>query len=533
MPIAARIMLLSTLFACLLLAGAGRADSAYAFLHKAQAPSFKPGHTLPPLTRWAWPLDVDLQKELAERWGYALQIELSPTGRELERANAREAQLVALAAREPDRYPLAVACNRPWLEDPAFKAAINDDAYTRDAHGSKLSSFSPVMPDAYYQRAAETMAAGLARVQAKAPIRVVLNGGEHGLGVPGNATRGAKNLANWSADPAVTAARGQTPWPQWYSARRAHYEGIVSKAAREAAPKALYLYYPMTADPMRGLSDFHWQWTLGDWKDLRTLVSYPSASLYYNTDQLWATKYDLLTQALDATAYQIASGDRHSYPFVSGGWVPATISDDARYIGFLKSLYTAGALGAVAGYFDPKIRYNADQGRDCPAWVRQLMDLGQVHAAFTWLEDDLRNGDLLPGTERHRWSKDLPAYECVTGDPAVRVLARKHRAKDQWLISAWAADGPNRNVTVTIPDLGKVTLPARTAGSLYRALPGPKLILLDDDALCPSAGLAAKLAALDRSQAGGGRLLPAKSAHRKSPKVRPPTAITGVNGVQS
>ena len=44
------------------------------FLREAQAPAFKEGQTLLPLTRWAWPLSYEMNVELAQRWGYALDI---------------------------------------------------------------------------------------------------------------------------------------------------------------------------------------------------------------------------------------------------------------------------------------------------------------------------------------------------------------------------------------------------------------------------------------------------------------------------
>jgi hypothetical protein len=121
-----------------------------------------------------------------------------------------------------------------------------------------------------------------------------------------------------------------------------------------------------------------------------------------------------------------------------------------------------------------------------------MMSLGHVHALFSHLEDYLRHGDLLPGPDRHRWSTDLPAYEFPTGDAAARVLARKHRTRDEWLLTAWAAGGANREVSVTIPKLGELTLLARDTASVYLAVPGPNgpaATLLDPDGLNPSAAV--------------------------------------------
>jgi hypothetical protein len=43
------------------------------------------------------------------------------------------------------------------------------------------------------------------------------------------------------------------------------------------------------------------------------------------------------------------------------------------------------------------------------------------------------------------------------------------KGKPEWLITAWAADGVVRVVTVDIPELGKVDLAARPAGTVCTA----------------------------------------------------------------
>ena len=43
------------------------------YLAAQEAPDFREGHTLPPLTRYGWTLAFDARVELARRWGYALE----------------------------------------------------------------------------------------------------------------------------------------------------------------------------------------------------------------------------------------------------------------------------------------------------------------------------------------------------------------------------------------------------------------------------------------------------------------------------
>jgi hypothetical protein len=81
--------------------------------------------------------------------------------------------------------------------------------------------------------------------------------------------------------------------------------------------------------------------------------------------------------------------------------------------------------------------------------------------------DYLRNGDLLPGPNMHVWSKSQPAYELPTDDEDVRVVARKHQRRQEWLVTAWAAAGDARDVAIEIPELGQVQLHARPPGPIY------------------------------------------------------------------
>ncbi len=74
------------------------------------------------------------------------------------------------------------------------------------------------------------------------------------------------------------------------------------------------------------------------------------------------------------------------------------------------------------------------------------------------------------------------------------MVARKHRQKQQWLITAWAAGGPEREVRVEIPELGKTKLLARPSGTVYTATVKAgktELTIVDKDDMNPTAGLSA------------------------------------------
>jgi hypothetical protein len=41
------------------------------------------------------------------------------------------------------------------------------------------------------------------------------------------------------------------------------------------------------------------------------------------------------------------------------------------------------------------------------------------------------------------------------------------KGENQWLVGAWAADGVERSVSISVPDLGEYQVPARPEGTVY------------------------------------------------------------------
>ncbi len=495
----------AALAAILFLAPPAIAKTAIEHLREAPKPEFRAGHTLFPLTRWGWSMPFDVRVELAERWGYALELGQADERllKQLDDPQSVASRLAALTAADPKKYPLSVLTYRACL-DKNFTAALPPETWCRDADGNvigapKKRAWSPEAPDAVFQKAGAAAAEPIKALRQKAPVAMVLNGGEYALGVYGF----SKDA--WSGDPAVTRARGSTGWMEYISARKARQETIIADACRAACPdRQLYIYY-FNVCPHRDRYDTWWHWAW-DYPALKGTSDLPSSSIYYlefNTG--WTGDNDLLTLTLNAVAWQISAGQPLSYNWVCGGWTRDALGDKAfsgldRYTGFLKCYYAAGMLGACAGYFAyPKGGFDGDQGEAPPHWLGQITALAHVHALFSREEEFLRKGDLLAGPNRNKWSKDFPAYEFPTGDAAVRVLARRHRARPEWLIVAWAAGspgrpgptgGPDRDVSVTIPDLGPVRLQARPCGSVYRATlqsGRASLTRLDENGMVPTA----------------------------------------------
>ncbi|MCC6445025.1 MAG: hypothetical protein IT210_16405 [Armatimonadetes bacterium] len=457
-------------------------------LRNAPKPVFRKGHTLPPLTRWGWTMPYEVRVELAERWGYALELGgyvTEGTAKALEDPQSVESRLCALAAKDPKRYPLAV------LTVHGDFGTVPESAWTHEADGSLPEGkriWSPEAPDEIFRKAARDWSAHIRAVRRKAPIAMILNGGEYGLSVYGH------HGQYWSRDPKVRAARKERPWFDYISARKARQEEPISNAFRQAVPdRTLYLHYYTDGSPHRNRYPEWWTWAWG-YRWMRPISDIPNSSLYYlEFNSGWGGDNDLLTQALNAASQQIAAGDPLSYNWVCAGWVRPTMgeksfSDPKRYMGFLKCLYTAGMTGAVAGYFS----YPAEND---PQWLWQMTALGHAHALFSHLEPFLRKGDLLPGPNQHRWSKDLPAYELPAGSPGLRLLARKLKNRPEWLVTAWAAEGEDRKASADVPGLGRITVDARSCGNVYRfARVKGKLSRqwMDRDGMHPTAGMATR-----------------------------------------
>jgi hypothetical protein len=447
-------------------------------------PAFKAGHTLPPLTRFGWDMDDAVRIALAEDWGYALEFGVAGP-RQVENAltkpESREARLLALAIADPQRYPLCVASSR---ELP--KQNVPPEVWTRDAAGLFLNAkaqsldgnawqpdmptvYSPAAPDSFWQQAGELSAAPLRRLRERCRIAIVLNPGEYGLGVPGFAQ------AVWEQDPHILHLKGALPWPDFISQRKAHFQSLMTQAERAAAPdRLLYLFYTCGGGTNRNVFPGWADWS-DLWEHFNSLSDLPSNEAYYrHLNTGWTGERDMLTLCLNAAAREIIDGRPLSYNWLSAGWEDQeghSHGDLARWAGFLKCYYTAGMIGGNAGYYQflGKNGFSKPFLPDQPPhWLQQLTTLAHVHGLFSHIEDFLRHGDLLPGPDKHRISKDLPAYEFPTGDATVRVLARKHRDRAEWLVTAWAADGDARDVTVNLPELAAIKLTATPDGAVYR-----------------------------------------------------------------
>lgn len=473
------------------------------WLTNQRKPAFKPGHTMPRLTRYAYALPVDAAIKFCEDWGYALEfpypLAVNPENTynliyRLNDPNSPQSIIAALAKSDPVRYPLQAEITKhvsPEDQAPPGSFAQNASGqtlYSGVAHQTDGTTIpaGPVWsldaPLATWELFAKYRADGIRELNNRGiPLAYVLNGGEYGLGFWEN----SKDY--WYQDPRFSAGIAASVYGpgdkftfEHCSAMGEVSEHIIADAVKAAAPqRSLYINYTAGGRTERnrffGMPNYG-----GFWEHSRGQGDLPNNESYFKsngngfTEATGDGRRDILTQALNAKALEIQTGNPLSYNWISAGW-DGNEADEARWTGFLKCYYTSGMIGSNVGAYGSSKWQEIGHptfptSGQVPIHLRHMVISSHVHALFTHVEDLLRNGDLLPGPAQHEMSPDVPAYEFPTGEGVnSRVLARKHRTQNTWLITAWAADGPDRKVSVYIPELGNLTLEARAVGSVYKA----------------------------------------------------------------
>lgn len=481
-------------------------------------PVFKSGHTLLPLMYSSCAVSPTVQVEMMQNWGYSGQFD--------ESVNLTNSPVAQEIRNKPGTYPVAYAQPSLWPIFANYNGSNSrviqppPETYIRDAAGNIIFDdgrpiVSPTAPDSLFTRIGQLLGDRARAVEDSTgqPIRVVTNAGEYGLWLSG----GRDPAQLWGQDPRVMAdyqASGHTRWHDYISAAKARQERLIKEAmfARLARGRPFYFWYLESFGPERGRwAD--WRNAMFVWEQFFSrdrvpqVSDYGSPQMYFNYfNSGWSgvhpgqgIPHDALTQALRDIGGTIELGQKFVYPWVSLGWergnpasYAARISDDDLFLGMMKAYFTAGAIGAASGYFVCEgapfeaMRLNQAVGTTRPVQIRNVIQLSKAYALFTHLEPFLRDGDLLPGPNDHPYSAagsgvtkamefpavgetaQVPWGTRTATVPTARVLARKMRNADRWLVTAWANTGSDRNIRVTIdPRLGELTLNARRAGSVY------------------------------------------------------------------
>jgi hypothetical protein len=515
---------------CLFVSVAAWADVSPAeYLQLRPKPQFKPAHTLP---RLGWlatgALPETLKIEMATNWFYVVPWDDAyPWSiQALTNATTEQYRFAELARDYPETYKLQVGVYRYmfhsefytnffitpsaglFLTNSAGEFVNNDSTtWTDQFDYTKTKFISPEATAADWEAITDQQIEWLRIINSNTPVEYIIHIGENGMGTPGN------ELTGWLKDPRVQAGTNGLSTFMYASYQKGRELGFITKKINQHLPdRELFTYY---GTGFEGLRYVHPDLGLTFWTNatalngfssdiMNTNTDYPSFEMYFDgsmrftnaSDAVNSNNKDLLVRYLNAIGYNFNIGYSNNYTWTCGGWTMADsnrLAEITRYTGFLKCLYTGGMVGAIPGYYatstntEPTIfGINGFSGsfptNIVPHWLQQIEASSRVHAQFTWLEDWLFNATLISGPQKHFMSTDQPAYEFTNtvADATCRVMARKHNDRNEWLVTAWAAHGDARNVTVNIPDLGDITIEAAPEGNLYRATSSSSVRLLNE-----------------------------------------------------
>lgn len=479
----------------------------WAYLQSQPKPNFATGNTLPLLTRCGWDTQISTNThiELANNWGFTLPIDcLNANVTNIFNTNSVFNVFVNMASNNPTKYKLMIWMNIIWPQPiPSGFYCTNSAGMFVDMTGTNTwagpnaytNGHTPVMcpeaPDNYLQQAANYWVGNLIYVLSNAPVAYIETDGEYGLG-------GKTYAKAWAADPRVQSALatnvgvisgGVTNWYLYATLKKCHQLQMVRNAINTVDPnRVLNIWYAHSEcegtenQASGGFIDNQVVPATGDLPSLETYcLNYRNGPFLISSNIINGQNYDLLTKFLNGQGYMIANGWPLEYSWVTGGcyYDQSTHAPAAIYKGLLKCLCTGGAWGLQAGYYGVPTQTPTDgqsgwndtfDPANPPDWIVQIMSAAHTEALFSHLANFLTNGDLLSGSESNSLSPSQPAYEFTNtaGYANDRVLARKLRGQNQWLVTAWAADGTNRIVTVNIPTVGPLSLLAADIGSVYQ-----------------------------------------------------------------
>ncbi len=410
----------------------------------------------------------------------------------------------------------------------------------KDKAGNSCFAFSPLGPPTVHATTGTETGKQLKPfvdyLRAKGgSVDVIHNYGEYALGVPIVGPADWTDVFNMTRrfwdDANVAKAWGPMPTNGHLLLEKAFTEISLAKGAQEGAvtqeiytqsglgPETRYLYFTTRAAAFTG----RWgEWRQSAWDYALLAKGKPSRSpenvavgqmYYFDADGFGdlgvpgalpgcrdtPRGVDAMTAMLNEKAWELKAGSPLAFPWVSSACITSTggfvYAPRDRMMGFLKTWYATGNISATVFHLSlgliQKASVTAKGAASFPRWLEVYVDLGEVHALFSHLEDDLRNGDLMPGDGKQTMVKQVPAvldgYELyarapgtTTRDPQVRVVGRKHKTVGgRVLVAGFVAAGADREVEVTV-DGAKVKLAMRGAGSVYVIDKGvPKLLDLD------------------------------------------------------
>lgn len=478
------------------------------FLQQQTQPVFRLKHTLPFLqcngfgsvdyTGQNEPVRGYLNMLEMANWGYAFDLDSNLFNPDEFDANklivddpqSEVRKMIDLAKNDPDKYKLSTVISRyGQTEKIPFSPTECPECYLRDANNQVIISnnhpfMSPLISDEKLDLCSQKLVRMYQYIQNIAPISYATDYGEIGPFIPLFAKQ------NWFLDPNVGIDYGNV-WTNdhdfniYYSQKWSRFlKGLWQRFPSVLAQDGFVTAYTNDGGESRG----RW-WGWEEYNSLfeftKETTKYANGQSYYNLqNQGYNTvpggdyRPDMLSTFLYRRSTEIILGQPYGVEWTNGACASAETEYD-RWTGFLKCIYVGGNLSSLAGFFGDDWGGNTTLQQlypprfdpiNPPFYIKQVMALSRVHAIFSWIEPFTRNSDLLIGNVNAQWWGNqnlLAEFSNTAQDKGLRVMARKLKNDDKWLVIAWAMTGEDRLVEVTIPELGLIKLYARKAGTIY------------------------------------------------------------------
>ena len=506
------------------------------YLQQQTKPVFRPNHTLPPLQCNGYGSNgtygnpgepvrsYNNQLEMAN-WGYAFDFDgniLNPENFENNKAiidnplsDARK--MIDLAKTNPNKYKLSGVIPAYGENGRVpFTPAECPDCFVHNAQGMVILDggnkpvMNPLMSDESLLRIGKKLVIMYDYIKNITPFTNAVDYGETGPYLP------LQGREYWLKDPKVVAESGFQPgavndyaWNIYYSKKWTKLmKGFWQKFPSVLTTDGFVNVYLNDGGESRG--------RFYSWNDYNTLFEYTKDLSKYANGQsyfnLQNTGYnptpngeyrpDILSTFLYKKSTELLVGQPYGVEWTNGACSTAETEYD-RWTGFLKCLYVGGNLSGISGFFGDD--WNAPgtpnyktlgmlyptsfERNNTPFYINQIMALSRVHAIFSWIEPFTRNSDLLVGNVRAIWggNKNLLAeFSNTANDKGARVMVRKLKNENKYLLTAWAMTGEDRIVEIEIPSLGKIKVNARKAGTIYHVdntSGTPIFTVLDNDSM--------------------------------------------------
>jgi Secretion system C-terminal sorting domain len=479
------------------------------------------------------------QLEMVNNWGYAFDFDgnlLNPDAFESNKAiidnpTSDARKMIDLARSDPSKYKLSgVIAQYKQNGKVPLSPTECPDCYAKDAQGniikdaSNIPVVNPLMSDESLARCGQKLAKMYDYIKTIAPFTNAVDYGEVGVFLPLFARQ------HWLKDPRVVAESGfaqgagaSNAWNIYYSQKWTRIQkGFWQYLPSKLTPEGYVNVYVNDGGESRG--------RFGDWVDYNTsfehtkdLSKYANGQSYYsllnnrfNIGLLGDNRPDMLSTFLYRRRWELSNGQPFGVEWTNGACSTAETEYD-RWTGFLKCIYVGGNLSSIAGFFGddwnlpfldangiptrtatntpnpnykslPQLYPTTFAENNPPFFIKQIMALSRVHAMFTWIEPFTRNSDLLVGNVSAAWGGSglLAEFSNTANDKGARVMARKLRNENKWLVTAWAMTGEDREVEVTIPNLGTIKVNARKTGTIYHidnTSGTPNFTILDSDGM--------------------------------------------------